>query len=84
MNKPWQVLADVKELVDRVGWQDFQVQLFEILQADDPRGVWLPGDREVSYCFMVNDLGVEWDEIKDIFEEELAEEIRNHTASNDK
>ena len=78
MNKPWQVLADVKELVDRVGWQDFQVQLFEILQADDPEGVWLPGDREVDRDFLEDDLGLDWDEVKDIFEEELAQEIRNH------
>ena len=81
MNRPWQVLADVKELVDRVGWQDFQVQLFEILEADDPGAVWVSSSMDSVDA--VETLGLEWDIIRDIFEEELAEEIRNHTARND-
>lgn len=80
MNRPWKVMAEVADAVS--GWQDFETRLFEILEADDPGGTWISSSMDDVDAIEI--LGISWEVIKDIFEAELVEEIRNHTSGNGK
>lgn len=80
MNKPWIVQIYVGALIEKkVPFQDFEAELMRILEFDDPGGFWLDGERETNRATL-DSLGIAWDEIKDIFEEEINEYARLHAA----
>lgn len=84
MIKPWKVCQELRDLLNPennpvIDWAVIEGRIIQILEDDDPDGMWVSGADERDRGLLAA-LGIGWDEIKDIFEEELTNQKRDCPA----
>jgi hypothetical protein len=79
MNKPWNIVRDIKKILKRpvLSGEEICNEVLKAFEDDDPMGMWISGDEEDGRE-LLDRLGFDWDLIKEIFEEELYEFARLH------